>query len=138
MEYSLRPLPAGAIPRMTPPGNVGSEVASRKSKGKAKEEVVGTSGEGCGCGGRGRGRWRKPSSSKASVVRAERATRKARDEEVSSGDSGTPSFMEELIGTVGGEIVVPEGGFLDPVMILAMSTGPCFLVPAVGLMWQGH
>ena len=42
-------------------------------------------------------------------MRAERATRKARDEEVSSGDSGTPSFMEELMGTVGGEIVVPEG-----------------------------
>ena len=31
------------------------------------------------------------------------------DEEVSSGDSGTPSFMEGLMGTVGGEIVVPEG-----------------------------
>src|SRR6185312_2313926 len=32
----------------------------------------------------------------------------------------------------------PRGGFLDPVMILAMSTGPCFLVPAVGLRWRGH
>ena len=41
---------------------------------------------------------------------AESAKRKAQDEEVSSGDSGTPSFMEELMGTVGGEIVVPEGG----------------------------
>ena len=46
VEYSLRPLPAGAVPRMMPPGNVGSKVVSRKSKGKAKEEVVGTSGDG--------------------------------------------------------------------------------------------
>ena len=71
---------------------------------------MGTSGEGGEGGGRGRERGRKPSSSKASVARAESAKRKARDEEVSSGDSGTPSFMEELMGTVGGEIVVPEGG----------------------------
>jgi len=70
---------------------------------------VGTSGEGGGGGGRVCGRGRKPSSSKASVARAESAKRKVRDEEVSSGDSGTPSFMEELMGTVGGEIVVPEG-----------------------------
>ena len=35
VEYGLRPVPAGAVPRMTPPGNVGSEVASKKSKGKA-------------------------------------------------------------------------------------------------------
>ena len=60
-------------------------------------------------GTRGRGRGRKPSSTKVSVARAESAKRKARDEEVSSGDSGTSSFMEELMGTVGGEIVVPEG-----------------------------
>ena len=104
MEYSLRPLPAGAVPRMTPPGNVGSEVASKKSKGKAKKEKVGTSGEGGGGGGQGRGRGRKPSSSKASVARAESAKRKARDEAVSSGDSGTPSFMEELMGRWAGRL----------------------------------
>ena len=57
----------------------------------------------------GAARGRKPSSTKVSVARAESAKRKAQDEEVSSGDSGTPSFMEELMGTVGGEIVVPEG-----------------------------
>ena len=66
MEYGLRPVPAGAVPRMTPPGNVGSEVTSKKSKGKAKKEKVGTSGEGGGRGGRGRGRGRKPSSLKVS------------------------------------------------------------------------
>ena len=53
VEYGLRPVPAGAVPRMTPLGNVGSEVASKKSKGKAKKEEVGTSGEGGGGGGRG-------------------------------------------------------------------------------------
>ena len=37
VEYGVRPVPAGAVPRMTPPGNVGSEVASKKSKGKAKK-----------------------------------------------------------------------------------------------------
>ena len=31
VEYGLRPVPTGAVPRMTPPGNVGSEVASKKS-----------------------------------------------------------------------------------------------------------
>ena len=92
VEYGLRPVPAGVVPRMTPPGNVGSEVASKKSKGKAKKEEVGTSGEGGGGGGRGRGRGRKPSSSKASVARAESAKRKAQDEEVSLGDSGMPSW----------------------------------------------
>ena len=43
------------------------------------------------------------------MVRAERAKRRSREEETSSGDSGAPLFMEELMGTVGGEIVVPEG-----------------------------
>ena len=43
------------------------------------------------------------------MVRAERAKWKSREEETSSGDSGTPLFMEELMGTVGGEIVVLEG-----------------------------
>ena len=42
-------------------------------------------------------------------MRAESAKRRSREEETSSGDSGTPLFMEELMGTVGGEIVVPEG-----------------------------
>ena len=46
VEYDPRPVPAGAVPRMTPPGNVGSDVAPKKSKGKAKREEVGTSGEG--------------------------------------------------------------------------------------------
>jgi hypothetical protein len=77
---------------MSPLGNVGSEVASKKSKGNARQEEVGTSGEGGGGGGPGRGRGWKPSSSKASVARAESAKRKARDEEVSSGDSGMPSW----------------------------------------------
>jgi len=31
VEYGLRPVPAGAVPRMTSPVNVGSEVASKKS-----------------------------------------------------------------------------------------------------------
>ena len=106
VAYEPRPLPANAIPRMTPPGNVGSEVPGSKSKGKAKVEEVGSSGA---VGTRGRGCGRKPSSTKVSVANAESAKRKAQDEEVSSGDSGTPSFMEELMGTVGGEIVVPEG-----------------------------
>jgi len=106
VAYEPRPVPANAIARMTPPGNVGSEVPEAKSKGKAKAEVAGSSGS---AGARGRGRGRKPSGSKVSVARAESAKRKAQDEEVSSGDSGTPSFMEELMGTVGGEIVVPEG-----------------------------
>ena len=106
VAYEPRPVSANAIPRMTPPGNVGSEVPDSKSNGKAKVEEVGSSGA---TGTRGRGRGRKPSSTKVSVTRAERAKRKARDEEVSSGGSGTPSFMEELMGTVGGGIVVPEG-----------------------------
>jgi len=46
---------------------------------------------------------------KVSVVRAERAKRRSREEETSSGDSGMPLFMEELMGTVGGETVVSEG-----------------------------
>jgi len=106
VAYEARPVPANTVPRMTPPGNVGSEVPGSKSRGKAKVEEVGSSGA---VGTRGRGRGRKPSCTKISVARAESAKRKAQDEEVSSGDSGTPSFMEELMGTVGGEIVVPEG-----------------------------
>ena len=106
VAYEPRPVPANATPRMTPPGNVGSEVPESKSKGKAKVGEAGSSGA---FGTRGRGRGRKPSSTKVSVARAESAKRMARDEEVSSGNSGTPSFMEELMGTVGGEIVVPEG-----------------------------
>ena len=39
MAYEPRPLP-----RMTPPGNVGSEVPGSKSKGKAKVEEAGSSG----------------------------------------------------------------------------------------------
>jgi len=134
VAYEPRPLPANAIPRMTPPGNVGSEVPRSKSNGKAKVEEVGSSGA---VGTQGRGRGRRPSSTKVSVARAESAKRKAQDEVVSSAYNGTPSFIEELMGTVGGEIVVPEGSFLDPIMILAMSTIPCFLVPAVGLRWRG-
>jgi len=91
---------------MTPSGNIGSEVPESKSKGKAKVGEAGSSGA---IGTRGRGRGRKLSSTKVSVARAESVKRKARDEEVSSGDSGTPSFMEELMGTVGWEIFVPEG-----------------------------
>ena len=106
VAYEARPVPVNAVPRMTPPGNIGSEVPGSKSRGKAKVEEAGSSGA---VGTRGRGRGRKPSSMKISVASAERAKRKAQDEEVSSGDSGTPSFMEELMGTVGGEIVVPEG-----------------------------
>ena len=106
VAYEPRPVPANAIPRMTPPGNVGSEVPESKSKGKAKVGEAGSSGAVGACG---RGRGRKPSSTKVSVARAENAKWMARDEEVSSGNSGTPSFMEELMGTVGGEIVVPEG-----------------------------
>ena len=106
VAYEPRPVPANAIPRMMPPGNVVSEVPGSKSKGKAKVEEVGSSGA---VGTRGRGRGRELSSMKVSHARAESAKRKAQDEEVSSGDSGTPSFMEELMGTVGGEIVVPEG-----------------------------
>jgi len=138
VEYGLRPVPAGAVPRMTPPGNVGSEVASKKSKGKAKKEEVGTSGEGGGGGGRSHGMGRKPSSSKASVARAESTKRKARDEEVSWGDSGTPSFMEELMGTMGGEIVVPEVRLFRSRYDLSDEYRPCFLVPAVGLRWRKH
>ena len=51
MEYDPHSVPTGAVLRMTPPGNVGSEVAPKKSKGKAKREEVGTSGEGVGGGG---------------------------------------------------------------------------------------
>jgi len=80
----------------------------------------------------------KPSSSKASVARAESAKRKARDEEVSSGDSGTPSFMEELMGTMGGEIVVPEVRLFRSRYDLSDEYRPCFLVPAVGLRWRKH
>ena len=68
---------------------------------------MGTSGEASGGGGRGRSL--KPSSTKVSVKWAESAKRKAQDQEASSRDSGTPLFMEELMGTVGGEIVVPKG-----------------------------
>jgi len=46
---------------------------------------------------------------KVSVARVESAKRKAQDVEVSSGDSGMPLSMEELMGTVGREIVAPEG-----------------------------
>jgi len=109
VEYDPHSVPTGAVLRMTPPGNVGSEGVPKNSKGKAKREEVGTSGEGVGGGGRGCGRGRRRSSMKVSVVRAERAKRRSREEETSSGDSGTPLFMEELMGTVGGEIVVPEG-----------------------------
>ena len=77
VAYNLRPVPLGAIPRITEPGNVGSKVPQPKSKGKAKAEVVGTSGEASGGGGRG---WSlKPSSTKVSVKRAESAKRKAQD-----------------------------------------------------------
>ena len=44
VAYEPRPVPANAIPRMTLPGNVGSEVPGSKSKGKAKVEEVGSSG----------------------------------------------------------------------------------------------
>ena len=64
VAYEPRPVPANAIPRMTPPGNVGSEVPGSKSKDKAKVEEVGSSGA---VGTRGRGRGRKPSSTKVSV-----------------------------------------------------------------------
>ena len=37
VDYGFRPVLASVVPRMTPPGNVGSEVASKKSKGKAKK-----------------------------------------------------------------------------------------------------
>src|SRR6185503_6974755 len=35
VAYEPRPVPANAIPRMTPPGNIGSEVPESKSRGKA-------------------------------------------------------------------------------------------------------
>jgi len=44
VAYEPRPVPANAIPRMTPPGNVGSEVPGSKSRGKAKVEEAGSSG----------------------------------------------------------------------------------------------
>jgi len=69
VAYELRPVPSSAIPRMTPPGNVGSEVPGLKSKGKAKVEEVGISGA-SGTRGRGRGHGRKPSSTKVLVSRA--------------------------------------------------------------------
>ena len=50
VEYDLRPVPPNAIPRMTPPGNLGSEVPKPKAKGKAKVEEVGSFGV---AGGRG-------------------------------------------------------------------------------------
>ena len=45
VEYDVRPLPPGAIKRMTEPKNVGSEVPLKRSKEEAKAEGVGTSGE---------------------------------------------------------------------------------------------
>ena len=45
MEYDPHSVPTGAVLRMTPPGNVGSEGVPKNSKGKAKREEVGTSGE---------------------------------------------------------------------------------------------
>ena len=109
VEYNLRPVPLNAVAKMMALGNVGLEVPVLKSRGRAKAEVVGTSGGAGRGGGRGRGRCPKPSSMKVLVKKAESAKRKMQDEEVSSGDSGTPLFMEELMGMVGGEIVVPEG-----------------------------
>ena len=44
VAYEARPVPANAISRMTPPGNVGSEVPGSKSRGKAKVEEAGSSG----------------------------------------------------------------------------------------------
>ena len=67
VAYEPLPVPANVIPRMTPPGNVGSEVPESKSKGKAKVGEAGSSGA---IGTRGRGRGRKPSSMKVSVARA--------------------------------------------------------------------
>ena len=133
VAYEARPVPANAVPRMTLPGNVGSEVPGSKSRGKAKVEEAGSSGA---AGMRGRGRGRRPSSTKVFVARAESAKRKAQDEEVSSGDSGTPSFMEELMGTVGGEIVVPEGRLFRSRYDLSDEYGTCFSVPGVGLRWR--
>ena len=66
VAYEPRPVPANAIPRMTPPGNVGSEVPGSRSKGKANVEEVGSSGA---VGTRGRGRGWKPSSMKRPLIR---------------------------------------------------------------------
>jgi len=44
VAYEARPVPANAVPRMTPPGNVGSEIPGSKSKGMAKVEEAGSSG----------------------------------------------------------------------------------------------
>ena len=44
VAYEARPVPANAVPRMTPPGNIGSEVPGSKSRGKAKVEEAGSSG----------------------------------------------------------------------------------------------
>src|SRR6185436_16938856 len=83
VAYEPRPVPANAVPRMTPPGNVGSDVPEAQSRSKAKVEEAGSS---AATGTRRRGRGRKPSSMKVSVARAESAKRKTHDEEVFSGD----------------------------------------------------
>ena len=87
VEYGLRPLPAGAVPRMLPPGNVGSEVASKKSKGKAKKEVVGTSGEG--------GRVVVGVAEGGGSLRARRL--RLRGPRVLRGRHGTRRFLREIV-----------------------------------------
>jgi len=93
---------------MIEPGNVGSEVLLKNSKGKGKAEEVGTSGGSAAVGTRVRGSL-KPSIAKVDVKKAESIKRKALDQEVFPHNSGMPLFMEELLETVGGEIVAPEG-----------------------------
>ena len=108
VEYEARPLPSGVLKRMIEPGNVGSEVLLKNSKGKGKAEEVGTSGGSAAVGTRVRGSL-KPSIAKVDVKKAESIKRKALDQEVFPHNSGMPLFMEELLETVGGEIVAPEG-----------------------------
>ena len=51
----------------------------------------------------------KPFSTKVSTKKAGGAKRKAVEQDVTSKNSGTPSFMEELRGTEGGVVTIYEG-----------------------------
>jgi len=71
-ECETWPVPPRPVSRSQAMGNVGSELSTRKSKGKAVVEDVGTSTEAL------LKKSLKPSSTKASIAKAEAQKRKER------------------------------------------------------------
>ena len=107
-ECETWPVPPRPVSRSQAMGNVGSELSTRKSKGKAVVEDVGTSTEAL------LKKSLKPSSTKASIAKAEAQKRKVVSQsEASIGavakDLGTDSLMKVSRDTNGGGNWVSEG-----------------------------